>query len=155
MASDELLRLTGASTGVSRETVTASAAGGGGWKFIGPNRSVTLEFTYGGLFDRTTGDENILPTVAIADDASGTNALTVYTGSAVTVNSRGVSSAATPNEALGMAVAPVRVVVTTTATKQYLRASWTTAGTTPSVAGAVARIIGNIGADASLVGSGS
>ncbi len=141
MAYDELMRTTGASTGVQRETITADAAGGGGYKYVGPNRSGYVEITYGGLFDRTTGDETIAALVKTADDAAGTNAATVGTSTTQATNNRGVSSAATPNESLGDVRAPDIVPFRTTATQPYVGVSWDVSGTTPSVAGAAARIV--------------
>ncbi len=140
MANDDLLRLTGASAGVQRETVTASAAGGGGYKYVGPNRSGYVEFTYGGLFDRTTGDETLSGSVKTADDSSGTNAVTVGTTATVTSNSRGLASTAT-QDALGDVTPPLRVSFTTTSTQPYVGAFWVAAGTSPSAAGAVARLV--------------
>lgn len=140
MPMDDLLRLTGASAGNQRETVTSSAAGGGGFKYVGPNRSGYVEFTYGGLFDRTTGDETASGQVKTADDASGTNAAVVGTTATVASNSRGLGSTAT-QDSLGDVTPPLRVNFTTTVAQPYVGAFWVNAGTTPSAAGAVARLV--------------
>lgn len=141
MPLDDLLRLTGASAGVHRETVTVDAAGGGGYKYVGPNRSGYVEFTIGGAVDRADGNETIAGIVKLADDAAGTNATTVATTATQATNNRGVSSAATPNESLGFVTTPLRANFTTTTTQPYVGATWDTSGTTPSFAGSVARIV--------------
>lgn len=151
MANDDLLRLTGASAGNQRETVTSSAAGGGGYKYVGPNRSGYVEFQYGGLFDRTTGDETLSGQVKTADDASGTNAVTVGTTATVASNSRGLGSTAT-QDSLGDVTPPLRVNFTTTTTQPYVGAFWVSAGTSPSAAGAFAKLVVD---DRAIVRSGS
>lgn len=140
MPLDDLLRITGASAGVHRETITADAAGGGGWKYVGPNRSGAVKVHLGGAFDRTTGDETIGGTVQLASDSSGTGATTVATMAAVSANNRGLNSASAAQDSLGMVTQPYSMPFTTTTTLTYVRWNWDVSGTTPSVAGAVAYI---------------
>jgi hypothetical protein len=140
MAMDDLLRISGPSAGISIETATVDAAGGGGYKRVGPNKQGYVECWAGGLFDRTTGDETITWTVKRADDAAGTNAATVGTSAAQAANNRGLGSTAT-QDTLGMVTAPTRVAFTTTVAQQYVGITYDMTGTTPSVAAAHAHIV--------------
>lgn len=140
MANDELLRLTGASTGVALQTITSSAAGGGGWRYVGPNRTCQAKLQFGGLFDRTSGDEVVGGTISIAESSTGASAVVVATFSQVAVNNRGLTSTNT-QDSLGMVTAPYVVSFTTTTAKPYVGFTATQAGTSPSAADANVELV--------------
>jgi hypothetical protein len=134
MANDELLRLTGASTGVAIETITSSAAGGGGYRYVGPNRVCVAKMNIGGAFDATSGDERMGGTISIAGSATGASASVVATFASVAVNNRNLNSTNT-QDSVGDVIAPYTVSFTTTSSKPYVGWTATQAGDTPSIAG--------------------
>jgi hypothetical protein len=140
MAQDDLLRVAGPSAGISIETATVDAAGGGGYKRVGPNKTGYIECWVGGLFDRTTGDETIAWVAKRADDAAGTNAATVGTSATQAANNRGLGSTAT-QDSLGFVTAPVQVPFSTTTTQQYVGVTYDMSGNTPSAASTHAHIV--------------
>ena len=140
MANDELLRLTGASTGVAIETITSSAVGGGSYRYVGPNRVCTAKLVLGGLFDYTSANEAVGGTISIAGSSSGASASVVATFASVSVNNRNLGSTAT-QDSVGMVVAPYTVSFTTTVAKPYVAFTSTVGGTTPSAAGANCEIV--------------
>jgi len=141
MAMDDLLRVSGPSAGVSIETATVDAAGGGGWKYVGPNKRGYVEFWIGGLFDNTTGTENVIFQVRRADNAAGANSATVATSAAHTANNRGLESTDT-QDSLGFVTPPTRLPFVTTTAQPYISVYYDmSAADTPSAAATHAHIV--------------
>lgn len=150
MARDELLRVSGSATGAPKNaTLTATADLGGGYKYVGSNRTMGAVLTAGGAYDRTTGDETMDITVHAADDASGTNAVQiasfpqegVYGGSGTTRGDSGYYSGTTARYSEVPSAEPRKITFTTPNGKPYVKVRATMAGTSPSAAEVVVDLV--------------
>lgn len=133
MARDELLRLSGPSVGNAKNgQITVDTDLGGGWRYVGANRSMAAVLTIAGQFDRTTGNETMDVGIYAADDEAGTNAALIASfPQQATTGDSGYYSSTTPRYSEVPSLEPRKIVFVTPNGKPWVKAYADVGGTTP------------------------